>query len=138
MVLPGGSKHPANKPGGIGVNGGINGGASITHEDPQTKNRYTTHIVLSDSRVWQKVSGGTAEGKLLAFEDVVTETPAGSKEPPPVPVPPANPTVVRNGKIRLQVGKQAFEIELISLVKADQDFIEGIRAALAKKAAPKP
>lgn len=138
VVLPGGAKSPVTRPIGGGVNGGVNGGASISGGTPApAKQRYTTHIVLSESRVWQNLDGRTLEGKLLAFEDVVTEVVAGAGEPP-APVPPANPTVVRNGKVRLLVGKKPFELPLTNLVKADQEFIESIRAALAKKAVVKP
>lgn len=137
MVFPGGAKNPANRSVGGTVNGGVNGGAAISGKQEPPKKRYTTHTVLSDSRIWQSADGRTKEGKLLAFEDVVVEVPGGGAEPPP-PVPPVNPTVVRNGKVRLLVGKQTFELALTSLVKADQEFVEGIRASLAKKAAGKP
>ena len=140
MVLPGGEKNPGNRSVGGGINGGVDGGvngkATIKREGGQPKNRYTTHIVLSEPRTWQHADGRTLEGKLLAFEDVVAEVPAGGT--PPVPVPPANPTVIRNGKVRLQVGAKIFELALTSLAKADQDFVETIRAGITKKAAVKP
>jgi hypothetical protein len=46
--------------------------------------------------------------------------------------------VIRAGKVRLLVGKKPFDLVLTNLVKADQEFIESIRAALAKKATVKP
>ena len=141
MVLPGGSKHPATRPIGGGINGGVDGGvngrATITREGGQPKSRYTTHVVLADSRTWHHLDGRSLEGKLLAFEDLVIEVPAGGAAPP-APVPPANPTVVRNGKVRLQVGKQIFELALTSLAQADQDFVATLRAGLAKKTPVKP
>jgi hypothetical protein len=90
--------------------------------------------VLSESRVWGSADGKTLEGKLIAFEDSVAEAPANAAEPI-APSPPANPTVVRGGKARLLVKGKAFEIPLSRLVKADQDFIEQIRAGIAKRAA---
>ena len=138
IVPPGGAKLPTTRPIGGGVNHGVDGGASITGGTPTpAKQRYTTRIVLSESRIWQNLDGRTLEGKLLAFEDVVTEVAGGGVEPP-APVPPANPTVIRAGKVRLLVGKKPFDLVLTNLVKADQEFIESIRTALAKKAAVKP
>jgi hypothetical protein len=137
MVLPGGTKNPGNRSIGGSINGGVNPGTTVNRNQEQPKKRYTTHIVLAESRIWRNIDGRTLEGKLLAFEDVVVEVPAGGAEPP-APVPPANPTVVRNGKIRLQVGQKIFELALTSLVKVDQDFVEGIRAGIAKKTALRP
>jgi hypothetical protein len=137
MVLPGGTKNPGNRSIGGSVNGGVDGGATINRKESQPAKRYTTHIVLSESRIWRNADGRTLEGKLLAFEDVVVEVPAGGAEPP-APVPPADPTVVRNGKVRMQVGKKIFEVALTSLAKVDQDYVEGIRAGLAKKKSLRP
>lgn len=137
MVLPGGTKNPGNRSISGTTNGGVDGGASINGKTAQPTKRYTTHVVLSESRIWRNVDGRTQEGRLLAFEDVVVEVPAGGAEPP-APVPPAKPTVVRNGKVRLQVGKKIFELPLTSLVQVDQDFIAGLRAGIEKKAPAKP
>ncbi|MEO0018526.1 MAG: hypothetical protein RLZZ522_1809 [Verrucomicrobiota bacterium] len=81
----------------MGGNHGIDGGASITGGTPAApKQRYKTHLVLAESRIWQNLDGRTLEGK------------------------------------------KPFELPLTNLVKADQEFIETIRLALAKKAAVKP
>jgi hypothetical protein len=133
-LLPKSPHRPITRPTG----GGTNSGVSIGNKSDQpAKNRYVTHVTLSESRFWQSVEGKTLDGKLLAFEDVVTEVPAGASIPEP-PAPPKVLTVVKDGKVRLLVAKKSFEIPLSRLVKADQDFIEQIRAGLAKKAEVKP
>jgi len=116
----------------------LGGGVTIKPQAGQTQTRrLVTHVVLADSRIWRSTDDKTLEGKLIAFEDAVTEVPAGGAEPP-APVPPKNPTVIRDGKVRLLVEKKAFEIPLSRLIKVDQDFIEQIRAGLAKRAARTP
>jgi hypothetical protein len=137
IVMPGGAKNPGNRSIGNTVNGGVDGGATISGKQTPPKKRYTTHIILAETRIWRNADGRTKEGKLLAFEDVVVEVPGDVAETP-MPVPPANPTLVRNGKVRMLIGKEIFEVAVSSLVKIDQDYIEGIRASLAKKAAVKP
>jgi hypothetical protein len=115
------------------IGGGVNVKPQEEKKKPPVK-QYVTHLVLSESRVWGSADGKTLEGKLIAFEDSVAEAPANAAEPI-APSPPANPTVVRGGKARLLVKGKAFEIPLSRLVKADQDFIEQIRAGIAKRAA---
>lgn len=90
--------------------------------------RYTTHIILSESRIWTSAEGKPLEAKLLAFEDLVVETTQG-KDTPDLPEPPKHPTVVRNDKVRLLVGKKPVELPLARLSQADRDFIERIRRA---------
>lgn len=134
VVVPGTPQRPITRPTG----GGLGGGVSIQPQSGQTQTRrLVTHVVLSDPRIWRSADGKTLEGKLIAFEDSVTEIPAGAAEPP-APEPPKNPTVVRDGKVRLLVEKKAFEVPLSRLVKVDQEFIEQIRAGFAKRAARTP
>jgi len=117
------------------VGGGVNPGASVESggaENPQV--RYVTHIVLYENRFWTNSEGKPLQGKLIAFEDIVVEAPKGSVEPK-ISAPPANPTVLRNGKIRLLVNQKAVEVALTSLSVADQELVGQIRDALAKKAA---
>ncbi len=133
-LLPKGPQRPITRPTG----GGTDSGVTIGPKGNQpAKNRYVTHVVLSESRIWQSADGKTLDGKLLAFEDVVSEVPAGAPAPA-APEPPKQPTVVKDGKVRLLVGRKPFEIPLSRLIKADQDFIEQIRAGIAKKAEVKP
>ena len=99
--------------------------------------RYTTHIVLSDSRLWASTDGRIVEGKLIAFEDLVEEAPQGTTQPAS-PAPPESPTVVRDEKIRLLVKKKPLELPLKRLSKSDLEFIEQMQQARAKKAPPAP
>ncbi|MEO5915654.1 MAG: hypothetical protein ABIS50_15575 [Luteolibacter sp.] len=119
------------------VGGGLDPGATVDPgEKANPKVRYVTHIVLFDSRFWTSVDGKPLEAKLIAFEDLVAEAPKGSAEPV-MPAPPAHPTVVRNGRIRLLVNKKPVEVALDKLSRQDQEFVDQIKAALAKKAEEK-
>lgn len=134
QVVPATPQRPITR----GTGGNLNGGGAIDPKQKDTKTvRFVTHVVLSASRIWRNGDGRTLEGKLIAFEDVVHQTPVGAAEPP-APEPPKNPTVVSNGKVRLLVGKKAYELPISRLVKIDQDFIEQVRAGFAKKATAKP
>ena len=118
-----------------GIGGGVNPGVSV---DPgKSANpiaRYVTHIVLCDTRIWTSTEGKPLEAKLIAFEDLVAETPQGAAEPV-MPAPPANPTVTRGGKVRLLVNQKPVELSLDRLSEADREFIGQMQAALAKKSA---
>ncbi|MES2440714.1 MAG: hypothetical protein V4584_16730 [Verrucomicrobiota bacterium] len=117
------------------VGGGVDPGVSVDSTKTAGANlRHVTHIVLHDSRLWTSADGRPLEAKLIAFEDLVVEAPQGSAQPV-MPAPPANPTVTRDGKVRLLANKKPVEIALEKLSQADRELIEGIKAALAKKAA---
>lgn len=105
-------------------------------EDPQTV-RYVTHIVLSVDRFWTNPEGKLIQGKLIAFEDMVTEAPKGS-EPPPHPTPPESPTVVRDGNIRLLINNKPVVVSLSRFSAGDLEFVEQVRKAYTRKAAAKP
>jgi hypothetical protein len=109
------------------------GDVSVTPGAAPAKNRYTTHIVLADTRAWTNMDGKVIMGKLVAFEDLVVETLPGAT--PPTPVPPAHPTVVRDGKIRLIISQKSSLVPLDRLSQADRDFVEKLRQAHAKPTA---
>lgn len=115
------------------IGGGIIPGA-VVEPAKQPVVRQITHIVLCDYRMWSNTEGKPLEAKLIAFEDLVTETPAGAAEPA-MPQAPAHPTVQKNGKIRLLVKSKPVEVALAKLSVSDQEFIAQMEAALAKKAA---
>ena len=106
----------------------INTGRSDPDEKPKV--RYTMHISASDSREWKGADGRSLVGKLIAFEDLTIETEKGA--PPATFRPPANPTIVKDGKARLLVDNKPYEIALDRLSQIDRNFIEGIRAVAAK------
>ena len=121
------------------IGGGVSPGVEVIPKDPPkpASARYTTHIVLSDARIWSATDGRTIQGKLIAFEDLVAEVPKGATEPA-IPPRPARPTAIRGGKARLMVNQKTFEIELSKLSQPDQDFIRQIESGIEKQAAAKP
>ena len=117
------------------VGGGADPGASLeTPSEQQPAARYVTHIVLYDTRFWTSADGKPLSAKLIAFEDLVAEASKGGAEPK-MPSPPARPTVIRNGRIRLLVEKKPVEIALERLSLQDREFVGQIEAAITKKAA---
>ena len=76
--------------------------------------------------------GKALTAKLIAFEDLVVEAPKGAPQPA-TPPPPAIPTVIHGGKIRLVGTQKPFELALDRLSQPDRDFVEQVRAARTKK-----
>jgi len=114
--------------------GGVNPGAAIESQTTENPNiRYTTHIVLYQSRWWTSTEGKLLEAKLIAFEDQVAEAPKGGAEPK-FSAPPSHPTVIRGGKVRLLVNQKPVELALEKLSHQDREFVEQIKAAIVKKA----
>jgi len=115
--------------------GGVDPGAAIESQTTENPNvRYVTHIVLYQNRWWTNTEGKLVEAKLIAFEDQVADAPKGAAEPK-FSAPPSQPTVVRDGKVRLLVSQKPVELALEKLSPQDREFVEQIRAAIAKKAA---
>jgi hypothetical protein len=108
------------------------GGVSVAAPAPTPPVTTTiTYVTLSPARQWLSSDGKSLLGKLIAFEDFRVQT--TGKAAAPMPDMPKNPTVVRDGKARLLVNGKPFEIALDRLSEADRQFVEGIRAGLAKK-----
>lgn len=128
QVTPASPKKFATRPIGSGSGAGV----EITPPPDDPKTRYVTYCVLSESREWTSSDGKPISGKLIAFENLVVEMPKGSVQAP-APVPPAHPTVISSGKLRLLVNNKPFEVPLERLSQEDRDFAEKIRAAHAKK-----
>jgi hypothetical protein len=125
--------HPKNfKTRPIGARGAS--ATEILRPEEPPKVRQITYFVLADFRQWTSSDGRPLSGKLIAFEDLVVETPQGS-ELPSAAVPPEHPTVVAAGKVRLLVNNKPFEVPLERLSQTDRDFVEKLRAAHARKAA---
>ena len=103
----------------------------------EAKVRYITHVSLSESRQWHSTDGKSLLGKLIAFDDIVVETTKGAPAPA-APAMPASPMVVKDGKARLLVNSKPYELPVERLSQPDRDFIENIRAAIARKAATPP
>lgn len=116
------------------VGGGAEPGASVQTPAGPAMVRYVTHIILHEVRFWTSVEGTPLAGKLIAFEDLIAEAPRGAPVPQ-MPAPPPNPTMAKDGKIRLLVENKPREVPLARLSWQDRELIDGIQAALDKKAA---
>ncbi len=140
-LLVGASLLPAQiKPGGGHSfnRDAIPGGSSsvITPTPGPQTTRATTYITLTPERAWTNTEGKTLQGKLIAFEDMVIEMAVGQTPTPAKP--PAHPTVLRDGKVRLLINKKPFVLPLDKLSAPDQEEIQKIESAHAPKAAPNP
>lgn len=118
------------------IGGRANPGVEVMPK-PATATRYTTHIVLTESRIWSRTDGKSLQGKLIAFEDLVAEIPKGSSEPA-IPPQPVKPTVIRNAMVRLLVDKKPFEVAMARLSAADQELIHRVQASFERKTAAPP
>jgi hypothetical protein len=98
-----------------------------------TKVLYTTHVTLSEPRQWKSTDGKSLLGRLIAFEDITTQIERGAPAPPFSP--PANPTVVKEGKARLLIDMKPYEMPLDRLSQTDREFVEKIRATVALQSA---
>lgn len=115
------------------VSGGVDPGASV---DPGKSSapvvRNVTHIVLYQERGWTSTEGKTLEAKLIAFEDMVSTSPAAGVAPV-MPPPPEHPTVVRDGKVRLLIDRKPVVVALEKLSEADRQLIATLESSLAAK-----
>jgi hypothetical protein len=134
QVVPSTPKKFVTRPIGSGTSGGVE---VIPKDGASQKVKYTTHIVISVSRLWTSTDGKLLEGKLIAFEDMVVEAPKGSA-PPATPAPPESPTVTRGGKVRLLVKQKPVEVAVERLSQSDQEFIEQTRKSYTRKSPPTP
>lgn len=107
----------------------ISGGSAVNVAPlrPQAAVKTVTHIVLGEPRQWKMADGKSFVGKLIAFEDIVTE---GAAAPT---APPKSPTVVRNGAARFYVNSKCYEVALNTLGVEERKFIEAAAAAIAAK-----
>ena len=93
--------------------------------------RTTTYIVLAPSRQWTNSEGKPLVAKLIAFEDITTQTTkADANNPTQPPKLDGKPTVVRDGKVRLMANQKPYEVALDKLSQADQEFIATVKRAV--------
>ncbi len=118
------------------VGGGIDPGGKVEGIEqgrPGTGlQHYITHVILFKPRIWTNGDGRSVTAALIAFEDLEAEGPIGGP-PPKMPAPPERPTVLKDGKIRVLVNGKPMEMILSNLTIADQEFIDGMRVAIATK-----
>lgn len=123
---------------GSGGNNGISINAA-TVKPAASKARLVSYFSLSDVRQWKSADGRSLLGSIIAFEDAVVEidaaTPAAAREAAqkaPAPALPAKPTLLRDGKVRLLVNNQPFEVQLATLSDEDRKFVEELQLQLPK------
>ncbi len=114
------------------ITGGGSGSADIGLKAPpkvEPQVRIVSYIALSEARQWTSSDGKATLGKLIAFEDFVTQASSANTQAPP-PTLAGKPTLIRDGKVRLLVNQKPFELPLERLSAADREFIEAKRAAI--------
>ena len=105
--------------------------SGVTTAKPESVIRTTTYIVLSAPRQWTSNDGKPLLAKLIAFEEVVTETTkSNAAATSAAPAIPGKPTVIRDGKVRLMVDRKPYEVPLAKLSQADQDFVNATKRAV--------
>ena len=129
VLVPGQGRSFDRRQGGDANSGGVTIVPADGAQKPKTS--YKTFLVLADSRAWTSSDGKVIQAKLIAVEDVVVDE--SKPEEKANAAPPANPTVVRGGKVRLLLNQKPVELAVDRLVQADRDFIEKIRVQHAKK-----
>lgn len=97
---------------------------------PATTVHTIIYIGLSSPRQWTSSEGKPLLAKLIAFEDLKTETPAQGATAPTLPKLTGKPTVVNNGKVRLLVDQKPYEVELDKLSATDREFVDNVKRAV--------
>lgn len=135
LVPPTHAQSARIKPGSFERNPGMDGGmgAAIAPPAPPV-HRATTYFTLTPPRAWTGNDGKTLQGCLIGFEDVKVESTAAGK--PRAAKPPVNPTIIKDGKIRLLVGKTPCAVALENLCAADRDYVAKLAAAFDRQVAP--
>lgn len=103
--------------------------AGATPVKPATTVRTVIYIALSAPRQWTSSDGKPLLAKLIAFEDLKTES-ASQTAAPTMPRLTGKPTVVSNGKVRLLVDQKPYEIALDKLSAADRAFVDQVKHAV--------
>jgi hypothetical protein len=117
---------------GVGVSAPSASVGLSTRPAPPPVVRTTTYFTLTDARQWTSAEGKPLLAKLIAWEDLIVEQVKGTTAPA-APTPPAHPTIVRDGKLRMMVNQQVREVPLDRLCDADRAFVETLQAQHAVK-----
>jgi len=107
-------------------------GATVHQTTSGPSVRHITYLTLSPLRQWTSTDGKTLTGKLIAWEESNTATPAPATAPPVT----GTPTVLRDSKVRLLIDNKAFTVPLDRLGAEEQQFVQSLHTQLTKK--PKP
>jgi len=142
----------SNAPGGIEVGpGDISGGTGARAPQDRTIVRTTTVISLTEDRQWTNAEGRVIVARVIAWQDSTEEhVRPGRPGDPPAQNPAAEeveipddfvPEVVRDNKVRLLRGQQAYELALDQLSEDDREFVkqldEAVQATAARRQAAK-
>jgi hypothetical protein len=114
----------------MGASGNTSASVSATSPKPVTTVHTIIYIALSSPRQWTSSEGKPLLAKLIAFEDLKTESIKGEPAPPP-PKLTGKPTVISNGKVRLLVDQKPYEIALDKLSAADREFVDNVKQSVA-------
>ncbi len=120
----------------LGSTSSLSGGGSsattgVTRPESQTVVRTITYWTLSGARQWTSTDGKPLLAKLIAFEDLTIEQLKGQPAPE-APKLPSKATVEKDGKVRLLVGQQPYELPIAKLSDQDREFIATVKRAVAK------
>lgn len=119
------------------IAGGGSASVGVVPKAPEkTIVKTTTYITLSEARQWTSNEGKPLLAKLIAFEDIVTESTDQPDANQTAMMPTTAPTLIKEGKIRLLVNRKPFELPLNKLSETDRNYVENLRSAMQKKAAP--
>lgn len=119
------------------ITGGGSASIGVAPQPPgKTLVKTITYITLSESRQWTSSDGKSLLAKLIAFEDIVTESTDKPDANQSAAMPTNTPTLIKDGKVRLLVNRKPFELALDKLSQPDRDFVENLRSAMQKKAPP--
>lgn len=114
---------------GISQTGGNSASTGVSNAKPEPLIRTITYITLSGARQWTSTEGKPMLAKLIAFEDVTTESKSAPTATSQSPIT-GKPTVVRDGKVRFLMDNKAYEVALDKLSQADQEFVRTIKRAV--------
>lgn len=125
------------------LSGGSSTGNATVNSQPtnaESTARVVSHYSFGEARQWKSSDGRSLIGKMIAFEDAVIElkapTAAAAKAAAlnaPAPKPPAKFTLMRDGKIRLLVNNQPFEVPLDRLSEEDRAFAKKVEDSVNPK-----
>lgn len=148
QVIPATPKKFAKRAtGGSSASGGVSigPGTAITGAQPARPQppviKQVVYFILGESRQWTNADGRAVVGRLIAFEEMVTQSTTGMPAAPTAEemtkhLGGSKPTVVRDGKIRLLVNNKPFEIALDRLSDEDRVYVRQMDARTKPPAPP--
>lgn len=147
LVKPGSDTRSGPRGLDIGP-GNVGGGLGLVPKREETTVRTISYIVLGPDREWTNADGQVITAKVIAWQDSMDETVTAGKPTEEQTNPTANPDdipphfvpmVIKDDRVRILRGKQAFALPLSRLSDDDQAYVrqldEAVRANAARGAA---